>query len=242
MNKSRFSYLKLAVVAAALAMALVPSMRTSTAKNQPSPVANAALDADLANEERVLANYVEDLAAYDKLAAELGKRARFVSGDLDPVQRQSDDLKGRLSAVQSAVAEIVKKLKASNEWNDLDKSIAASITDANRRSFFQESSLKQLLDESSTGLTSHANEISRPLDNLRKRLTSRYGNEADFKIVRAGYEAPAPVFFYSVRCTIGGIRLGLNRNKHASDALLDTVSCNCGHTYGLGTLTPCDAR
>src|SRR2546429_2122075 len=149
MIKSRFSYLKLTAVVAVLAMTLVPSVRRSTAKNQPSPVANAAPDADLANEERVLAKYFDDLFAYDKQAAELSKKASFVRADLDTLQRKSDDLKGRLSPLQNSIREIVRKLKAANEWEDLDITTAAKITDASHKSFFQQTSFKQVLVEAS---------------------------------------------------------------------------------------------
>ena len=208
MIKSGFSYLKLTAVVAALAMTLIPSMRSSAAKNQP-PRATAATSVDLANEDRVITKYFDDLVAFDNQSAELGKRARLVSADLDPLQSKSDDLKRRLSGVQDSVREIVRKLKAANEWNDLDTSIAARIKGGTSNTFLQETSFKQLLEESSNNLTSHANEISTPLDNLRKKLTSRYDNGADVQIVRAGYEAPVPFTAGGLRCKIGIIHLKL---------------------------------
>jgi hypothetical protein len=205
MIKSGFSYLKLAAVVAVLAITLIPSVRPSTATNQPP----AATGVDLANEDRVIAKYFDELVAYDKQTVQLSKRTSLVGADLDPLQRRSDDLKGRLSGLQDTIREIVKKLKAANEWDDLDITTAAKITDGTSNTFFKQTSFKQLLEESSNNLTSHGNEISIPLDNLRKRLTSRYGNGADFQIVRAAYEAPAPVFFHSLRCTVGRIHIGI---------------------------------
>lgn len=237
MIKSGFSYLKLAAVVTALAMTLVPSMRTSTAKNAPAPVANTALGPDLANEERVIAKYFDDLIAYEKQAAEVGKRARLVCADLDSIQRQSDDLKGRLSGVQSAVGEIVKKLKAAHEWNDLDPSIAARITDASQRSFFQQSSFKQLLEGSSSDLSSHANEISLPVENLRKRLTSRtvspYGDDA--QLVQAAFPGPAPFTFTSLRCTMAHIRIGLihRLGRVPTQTTVDKALCACDPQNGV---------
>jgi len=111
--------------------------------------------------------------------------------------------------LQNTIREIVRKLKAANEWNDLDITTAAKITDPSRKSFFQQESFKQLLEESSNGLTGHANEISAPLDDLRKKLVSRYGDGADLQIVRAAYKAPAPMKFVSLACSIGKIRLNL---------------------------------
>src|SRR5205823_12524571 len=117
---------------------------SSKATNQP-----AAAGADLRNEERVIAKYYDDLIAYDRQTAELGKRARLVSSDLEAIQSRSDDLKRRLSEVENAVGDIVRKLKAANEWEGVDSSIASRLTDAKAKSFFQESSFRQLLEEGS---------------------------------------------------------------------------------------------
>jgi hypothetical protein len=234
MNRGKFNYWKLTVVVAVVAITLVPSVRPSMAKNQPPPVGTAASGADLVNEERALAKYFDDLVSYQKECAQVGKKASLLSTDLDPLQRRSDDLKGRLSGVQSIIAEIVKKLKAAKEWDALDTSVAASITDASQRANFQQESFKQLLEESSNNLTSHNSEISIPVDNLRKRLASRtlspYGDGADFQIVRAAYEAPAPVKFVSLACTIGKIRLGLIHRLGGvpSPETVDRVTCACG--------------
>jgi hypothetical protein len=251
MIKSGFRYLKLTAVVAVLAITLIPSVRPSTAKNQPPPRATAASGADLvnlANEERALAKYFDDLVAYQRDSAKLAKKASLLSSDLDPLQRRSDDLKGRLSGLQNVIAEIVKKLKAAKEWDDLDTSIAAGITDGTSNTFFKQTSFKQLLEESSNSLTSHKNEISIPLDNLRKKLTrqtlSPYGDGADVQIVRAAYEAPAPVMaFVSLACSVGRIRLGLihRLGGQMTNATCDTVSCACsGNSIGLCTGASCN--
>jgi hypothetical protein len=243
MNKSGFSYLKLTAVVAVLALTVIAGVRPSTATKQPLVTAAAVPSADLANEERALAKYFDDLASYHNQSAELAKKASLVKADLDPLQRRSDDLKGRLSGLQNVIREIVRKLKAANEWDDLDTTTAAKITDARQKSFFQQESFKQLLEESSNSLSSHGNEISLPLDNLRKKLTSRtfppYG--ADLQIVQAAYEAPAPVKFYSVGCSIGGIRWRLIQKLGGTPTLSteDQVSCACGNTTGIGTGAKC---
>jgi Tfp pilus assembly protein PilE len=235
MIKSGFSYLKVSAVVAVLAIALIPSLRTSTAKNQVSPVTTGA---DLANEQRVIAKYFEDLIAYaDEVVVQDKKRASLLRADLDPLQRKSDDLKGRLSAVQNSVREIVRKLKAANEWEDLDRNVSATITDAGQKSLFQQTSFKRLLEDSSNNLSSHGNEISAPLDNLRKRLTSRYGG-AELQIVRAGYESPAlPGAPDSLGCTIG--KLGLVAIKLAggkpTNAAFDAVFHQC---WPAGAVSP----
>jgi hypothetical protein len=243
MIKSRFSYFKWTAVVVVLALTIIAGARPSTAtKKAPMPAA-AVPGVDLANEERALAKYFEDLVAYNHETAQLSAKAKLVSADLDPLQRRSDDLKSRLSGLQNLVREIVAKLKAANEWDDLDVTTAATITDGSQKSFFQRDSFKQLLEESSSNLSSHGNQISLPLDNLRKRLTSRYGDGAEVQFVRAGYAAPAPMTFVSLACSIGKIQLGLGHRLHRSpsNATIDTVSCNCnpGAGIGLATGTPC---
>jgi hypothetical protein len=229
MNRMRFSYLKWTPIAAGLAIAVLLSMPSSKATNQP-----AAASADLRNEERVIAKYFDDLVAYDKQVAELGKRARLVSSDLEAIQNRSDDLKRRLAEVQDAVGEAVKKLKAANEWTDLDSSIATRITDAKAKSFFQESSFKQLLEEGSSNLGSRKEEIAAPLQSLRKKLTGRSANGADFLIVRAGYTTPVvtPVMIKSARCMLAGIRFGVSGFVHGADGVKqraqDGMDCYCG--------------
>jgi hypothetical protein len=236
MIKTGFSYLKPAAVVAVLAIALVPFMPTSTANNGPSEV--AAAGADISSEQRIIARYFDDFVAYDKQATEFGKRARLVSTDLDPLQRKSDDLKGRLSGVQNAVREIVRKLKAANEWDNLNATVAARITDPRKSASVEQENIKALLEGSSNNLASQANEISIPLENLRKRLTSRYRDSRDLQIVRAAYEAPAPVGSPdSLGCTIG--KLGLVAIRLAggkpTNAVFDAVFHQC---WPAGSVSP----
>jgi hypothetical protein len=227
MNKVRFGYVKLAAMVVVLVMAVVPSMRPSSAKSQPGlPVVP---DADLRNEERIIARYCDDLATYDKEVVEFGKRARFVNADLDPVLRKSEILKGRLSEVQSAVREVVRKLKAANEWDELNENFARKITYTDgRKTFLQQSSFKQLLEEFPNG--NYRRDIESPLEDLRKRLTSRHLTDQDFQIVRASYEAPAPAYYFEkLQCGLGKIRLkvSVNNGNLPSDDVFRNVWINC---------------
>jgi hypothetical protein len=249
MIKSGFRYLKWTAVVAVLALTIVAGVCPSAATKQPPLSNTAASGADLANEARALAKYCDDLVAYHQQTAQLGKKASFTLAEIDPLQRRSDDLKRRLSGLQNVFREIVRKLKAANEWNDLDTTIAAKITDAGQRSFFQRDSFKQLLEDSSNDFSSHGNEISIPLDNLRKRLTSRmfspYRDGADFQIVRAAYEAPAPGKFVSLECSINKIRAGLlhRLGGEQTPGFVDQISCACdpGRTTGRATGVDCNS-
>ena len=229
MKRARFSYLKLAAVVAVLVIALVPSMRTSTAKTQPL----ALPDADLKNEERIIDKYIDDLAAYDKECAKLSKRATLEHIHINPLQVKSDDLKSRLSEVQDAIREVVRKLKAAKEWDGLNDRVPARITDAKQRSFFQQSSFTQLLEDAAATLASQKNEIGIPVDNLRKRLTSRtlspYG-DGTVAIVPAAYHPPTPTMFAkSVRCALAAIRVGITRGRDGkpSERANNAYNCYC---------------
>jgi chaperonin cofactor prefoldin len=227
MNRVRLSYLKLTPLVAILAITLIPSPGTSAAMSKP-----AAAGADLANEERVLGKYFDDLFAYETQCLQLGKRAAFANADINPLQAKSDDLKGRLSAVQNTVREIVRKLKAANEWEDVDTITAAGIDDPGLKSLFQRTSLKRLLENSSNNLSGQANEISSPLDKLRKRLTSRYGEAFEVQFVRAGYGPPAATAEDSLGCRIGQMRLrvaikiGSTPSKEVSKRIFDRCHPN----------------
>jgi hypothetical protein len=205
MIKTRFSYWKLIAVVSLVAITQIPAMRTSTAKAQPS-----VAEADLRNEHRLIGKYLEDLLTYDKETAELGKRARLAQADIEPVERKSQDLKTRLSGIQDAVREIVKKLKDTGEWADLDKNLVARITNTRDKSFFQQNSFKKFLENGSNELTSHENEVIAPLDSLRKKLTSRNSRPyGEAQIVNAAYETPAPFFGAFGKCLMANIQLGL---------------------------------
>jgi hypothetical protein len=188
MMKIKLNALRITVIAALLAMALGPFMVSSTAKVQPAP----ATKTDLTNEERTLSRFFADLSAYSKEVSELDKRPRLASADLEPLQRKSADLKGRLSGVQSSIAEIVRKLKAANEWERLDETLLTGITDARQKTFLQEVSARRLLETAAGNLSSRGGDISGSIENLRKKLTRGYRSNADTQFVLVRYEAPVP--------------------------------------------------
>jgi len=205
MIKSRFSHLKLSALIAVFAMTLVPYPRTS-AGSRLSPIVTGA---DLGNEQRIIAKYAADLVAYDKQTQALGKRARLVSSDLDDVQNRSEDLKRRLSEVQNAVREVVRKLKAANEFDDLDTNIVARITDSRDKSYFQQNSFKKLLEDASNDLTSYGNDITTPFDNLRRKLTSRTGSSYGEALNVRAHHGSAPFTRAGLTCLIGNIQVGI---------------------------------
>src|SRR6266496_3772827 len=143
MNKSRFSYLKWTAVVAVLGITIVAGVRPSTATKQPPPVATA----DLANEERTLAKYFDDFVAYDQQTTQLGAKASFTLIEVDAIQRKSDDFKARLQGLQNIIRDTIRKLKEAKEWENLDKDIAAKITDGSSSTFFKQFSFKEVFEE-----------------------------------------------------------------------------------------------
>ena len=248
MIKSRFSFFKWTPFVVLLAIAFTLSMRSSTAKSELSPAADSPpINVDLTNEERVLGKYLDDVVNYEHECKLIGQRARLVSGDLDSVQRRSSELKDRLTEVQNAFREVVRKLKAANEWDNLNTTLAARITDQKERRDFEDLNFKQLLDDGSNTLTNHSNEISGPFENLRRRVVSRtvspYGDGAA-AIVSAAYHPPAPpMFIASLKCLIASARMGIvtamgnHLNPHSTD--VQSCACNQGSTTGAGTGRPC---
>jgi hypothetical protein len=228
MIKSGLGYLKWAPMMAALAMALILSMRSSSATT------TEPLDADLRNEEAIIARYADDLLAYDKECALVGKKARLVSADLDGLERKSNDLKRRLAEVQNALREVVRKLKAANEWDSFETTIEAKITDARQRALFREFRFKERLEEDASSLTSRASEVDLPLAGLRKKLTSRFVQGGPM-LVQAGYFEPA-IRVASLRCRILTHRNTMdgNRGGSVSAQSQDAQACACNPDYTAG--------
>ena len=227
MIKSRFSYWRVTAAMAILALTLIPSIRQSTARAEPSVATGSSLD--LANEERILGRYYDDLVSYKKHTLELGKRARLVSTDLDEAQNRSEDLKRRLSEVQNAVREIVRKLKAADQWASLDTTILARITDARDKSYFQQNSFKKLLEDSSNDLTSYGSDITTPFDNLRRKLTSRTGSSNGEALIVRAHHSSAPFTRSGLQCLISNIQVGIlwRGNQQESDRHQGQRICAC---------------
>src|SRR5690349_7347103 len=134
MTRVRFNYWKLTAVVAVLAITHIAEVRPSTETKQPPP---ADTPANPSIEEQALTKYFDDFVAYDSECAKLGKQAVLDHIHINPIQAKSDDLKSRLPGLQNTIREIVKKLKAAKEWDDLDTAIATQIKDGASNTFFK---------------------------------------------------------------------------------------------------------
>jgi hypothetical protein len=230
----------------ALMIGITMTIRPSAATNPPAASHNVTAAADTSNEERVIGKYLDDLFAYQIECHQASKRQALRNTDIDPLQRKSDDLQSRLSEIQNAAREVIRKLKAANEFDDLDATLLARVSDPKRRALFQETSFKADLEYAASNLSSHKTEIGFPLDGLRKKI-ARTNPEAEVSrtIVLAAYHPPSPMFGIGLGCRIGMVRLKLiernGGNIANAPATCDAISCAChpGSIGGLCTGAPC---
>ena len=241
MNKTRITWYRFAVFSILVATGFTLSAGNSKATASHPSV--AVTDPDLSNESRILETYAIDLFKFDKKCAELKRRASASLGEIDPLQRIADDLRGRSSGVQNAVREIVRKLKAANQWDDLDAKVLAKITDAKSQARFRQESFKQSLEQAASQLSSSASEINEPLLVLRRKLTGQAASPIleqplALRAVRVAYE-PATMFRVTFRCRLAHLRVGISGFVHGSATADATYNedCQCGTPLDQGN--PC---
>lgn len=199
------------------------------------PALATTAGAELTSELQTLDTYVDDLITFNKKCAGLSRKQSLTGPELDPLQRNGDDLKLRLSRVQNALGDIVRKLKAAGQWDDLDAKVLATITDTRVQAQFRETSFKQELENAATRLSNNANEISKPLEALRRKVAARARDEvvsqdAQFHVVQVAYNPGGPtVKFVSLGCSLANLRLGISGFVHGrpSHDAYQNVTCAC---------------
>jgi hypothetical protein len=211
MKKTRHYYPGLTAIAAGLVLV---ALLTASAARAVRP--SSAVPVDLSSELRSLDSYTNDLASFDKTFRLASKKNSLTRNEVDGLQRNADDLKRRLSGLQSALGQIINKLKAANEWDKLDETALAQITDARVRSQLSQVGLKRLLEQAAAGDAVDGNEITAPVEALRRKIASSSydfdpygrGESTTWRPVQASYSAE-PVFAQSVRCRLSCIRAGI---------------------------------
>ena len=241
MRKSKFICRNLTVICALVGMALVPGKRFLAA----SPPAGSA-GADIRSELRVLDAYVIELGRFDRRCADLGKKDFVAQIDFASQQRTADDLRRRVSTVQDSLQAIIRKLKASGEFDNLDQFILSKITDGTSNTFLRREGFKKILETAALQLSNDASQVSNPLDALRAKVNAR-AHESIFETnkpplalrsVRVSY-APSPAMFdLNLRCRIGWLRIGFSKafTGDVSQGAQDTVNCHC-----LGIQSACNS-
>lgn len=208
-------------------------------------VASLDLRSDLSTQVRILEAYHDELTAYYQQCAQLNKTTSVTRAEYDSLKIKADTLKSRLTTVQNAVSEVIRKLKAANAWNDLDEKLLESTTEEGLRTLFQESSFRQDLEEAAAGLGSRTGDITNPIDRLRSKLTARAfspdkGDSVDriasarafspgVYLVRAAYRPAAPIEFVNLACSVGRMRIKLIKRLGgiATTQTNHNVHCAC---------------
>ena len=161
MNIERYS--KLALVSAIAVFLLVQNAR-------PSMVTAVSASVDINAEVRTVDAFADGLGKLEKRRSELAGKVSVTTDEFVSLGRLADDLKGRVPAVQSALLEIVRKLKADGQWNALNETLLAKVQDAKVRSFFQRLGFKQTLEQSASRLLDNATDIHSPIEALRGKV------------------------------------------------------------------------
>ncbi len=242
MSRGTFRHRKLTIICVVLGLTLVSGGKGLVAANPPSGSAGA----DIRSEIRVLDAYVTELGRFDRQCADLGKREFVTQIDIDAQQRIADDLRRRVSGIQNSLQTIVRKLKDSGEYDNLDQLILAKVTDGTSNTFFRRESFKKILESAVLQLSSDANQVSSPLEALRGKVRAQAhdsifdtnNSPLALRAVRASYAASPAMFDLNLRCRVGWLRAGFSKafTGHVSQGAQDTVNCHC-----LGIQSACNS-
>ncbi len=141
-------------------LSMVPAARAVTPAIQ---------DADLSSEARAVDAFVTDLTRLDTRAAELAKKASLTRAEIESLESLATGLKRRLPEVQNAIGAVIRKLKAADQWNNLNATLLAKARDSQFQAFVRSEDFKKLLEESASTLAANAGQIDSRLVPLRAK-------------------------------------------------------------------------
>jgi len=166
---------------------------------------------------------------------QFNKRDSLTKDEFNSAERVAGDLKRRLSGVQNALRDIIKKLKAAGQWEDLDLRIA-TISHPKFQAIARENSFKTTLEEAASGLTNDASEISTPLQKLKLKVITQnqdlepQSQQLAWRLIPVAYNPATPMMAIGFRCRIAYLRFGvsgaLNRQS-AQEKAGDDIQCYC---------------
>jgi hypothetical protein len=223
-------FLALAAIISLMSLQLAISARTVT---------GVIADADLSAEDRILDSFVNDLGKFDKKGLELGKKAALTRLEFDAHQRDAEALRNRVSGVQNALREVIRKLKAAGLWDNLDQIALAKVNDPKYQDFVRRDGFKRLLEDAALNLSGGANDIGKPLDLLRRKIQAQ-ASEGGFeprnstlasRAVRVAFQPEPALFRDSLRCRAASLRLGIAGLVHGGTSKVanafDAYKCAC---------------
>jgi hypothetical protein len=222
------------IVAIAIAALIIVQFVGKSAATASPASAPAFVDADLSAESRSLDTYVDELAQFDKKGKDLAKKPSLTRTEFATYERRAEDLKRRLSGVQNTLIQIITKLKAAGQWDNLDQSVLAKISDSRFQDFVRREGFKKVLEEAASVLSNSANEIVSPVEILRNKV---HAQAPDFEpgnsilASRAVRVAYTTMFTKPVRCALAYIRVGITRRPlgsgKPSKGANDAFNCYC---------------
>lgn len=237
MKKAKRNYRKLMAVCAILTTIFFQNVASSVAiaPHPPSAVVSAL---DLGPEERVLDAFVNDLIKLDKRTAELRKKDSVTGAELEAQQRSADALKRRLSEVQDALREVIRKLKAAGEWDEgLDARVLTKIGDPRAQEVLRRDGFRKSLEEAASQISNDGDQIDSSFGILRNKVKAQLqdsifgsgGSALPLHIVRVGYTAAPSIVALNLRCRLTSVRVGVSGfvHGHATQAALDAENCAC---------------
>jgi hypothetical protein len=239
MKKAKPNYRKLTAICAVLATIFFQSVGSSVAiAPQPQPPSAALIALDLGPENRILDAFVTDLIKLDKGSAVLRKKDSLTSAEFEAHQRAADALKRRLSEVQDALREVIRKLKAAGEWDEgLDARVLTKIGDPRTKELFRRDSFKKSLEDAASQLSNDENQIDGLFGNLRNKVKAQLrepifgsgGSALSLQTVRVGYTPAPSIVTFNLRCRLTSIRVGVSGFVHgqATQAANDAANCAC---------------
>ena len=235
MSTVRNSIRKRTVLGAVLALAMIPNLSAFRAIG--SSPAGVASDPDLSSEARTIGTFVDDLHTFDKSFATLNQRTTLTNNEINAVERSNDDLKRRLSNVQNAFQEAIRKLKAAGLWDNLDATVLARVKDPKFQAIARQESFKAALEDLAANTANSGNEITAPFDLLRKKVSARLSDRLSEQDLSGAfwrtvsYEPHAAPVKVSFKCRVAWLRIGFPRafsdTGQATDDATNAEGCYC---------------
>ena len=234
-NTQRLNYRKLTAICAVVTTMLIQVVSASVATTSPAPSV-AFAEADLSSESQTLDSFATDLGKFDKKGGELAKKISLTRAEFAAHEQSANDLKRRVSGIQNALRDAIRKLKAAGQWDNLDQTVLAKISDSRFQTFVRTEGFKKTLEEAASRLSDDANQISNPLDALRNKVLGAVfepGTQSlASRAVRVSYTPPA-MLALNFRCRLASLRYGFRfvlERQDVSDAVAN-FNCQC---FGLG--------
>lgn len=211
MPRSRFISYRFAGLLVVMVLIMVQSVGIARVRtSQPS---QRTTNINLDSEFRALDGFLDDWLKFHKQQLALTRKSSINNTEFNTLKSSSEGLRNRCSEFQTAVRDLVRKLKEAGRWNSLDEEILAKSDNERFKSGLREGGgPKRILEDASSQFCNQAkNEITEPVERLRPKLSAqtqqlRFPTSA-LSFVGASYQPPAPAFKYAFRCTGSIIRI-----------------------------------